>query len=65
MKNPTGKIAGFLAGAIGFLLLFKVIILNRTSPDDELAPGVVLIAALICGLALGYAGGLLQKRWQD
>lgn len=64
MKNSTAKIGGFLIGAIGFLLLFKVLVLNRTSPDDELAPGVVVFAAILSGLALGYAGGQLQKKLQ-
>jgi hypothetical protein len=39
MKNKTGKIIGFVIGAAGFLFLFKVLVLDRHSPEDELARG--------------------------
>lgn len=61
MKNAVGKIAGFVIGMAGFLLLFKVIILDRTSPADELAPGIVMIAAVISGLLFGFVGAKLQQ----
>lgn len=61
MKNKTGIIIGFLTGAIGFLLMFKVIFLDRLTPEDELAPGVVIIAALLCGLVFAFAGRWLQR----
>jgi len=35
MKNKAGKIIGFIIGMAGFLLLFKVIILDTTPPADE------------------------------
>ncbi len=61
MKNKTGKIIGFLTGLIGFLLLFKVIFLDRLTPEDELAPGVVVIASILSGVLFAFAGGSLQK----
>lgn len=64
MKNKTGKIIGFISGFAGFLLLFKVIFLDRLGPSDELAPGIVMIAAVISGVILGYLGGLLQQNLQ-
>lgn len=61
MKNKTGIISGFLAGSIGFMLLFKVIILNNTSPEDELAPGMVVIIAIVIGLASAFIGGRVEN----
>lgn len=58
MKNKIGIIAGFLAGSIGFLFLFKVLILDRTSPEDELAPGMVVMLAILTG-----TGCLLMVNW--
>ncbi len=54
MKNKTGKIIGFVTGMTGFLLLFKLIILDKTSPADELAPGIVVIAAIMNGVLFGF-----------
>ncbi len=61
MKNKTGIIIGFLAGSIGFLLLFKVIFLDRISPEDELAPGIVVLAAILAGLGSAFVGHLVQS----
>jgi len=62
MKNKAGKIIGFIIGMAGFLLLFKVIILDTTPPSDELAPGIVVIAAIVSGIVFAFAGNLLQNR---
>ena len=62
MKNKAGKIIGFIIGMAGFLLLFKVIILDTTPPADELAPGIVVIAAIVSGIVFAFAGNLLQNR---
>lgn len=56
MKNKIGIVGGFVVGSIGFLLLFKVIILNHTPPEDELAPGIVVLAALLIGVAGAFIG---------
>jgi len=61
MKNKTGKISGFIFGVAGFLLLFKVMILDHTPPSDELAPGVVVITALFNGLLFAFIGSQIQS----
>ena len=61
MKNIAGKIIGFIIGMAGFLFLFKVLILDRISPEDELDPGMVLIASIISGIVSGFAGNVVQN----
>ena len=61
MKNITGKICGFVLGVAGFLLLFKILILDRVPPEDELAPGMVLILAILNGVLFAFIGSLIQK----
>ena len=61
MKNKAGKISGFIIGAMGFLLMFKIIFLKNIPPSDELAPGMVLIIALITGLLFGFIGSSIQN----
>jgi hypothetical protein len=61
MKNKTGKITGFITGMAGFLLIFKLAILDHTAPSDELAPGIVVIVSVFSGLACAWAGSLIQK----
>jgi hypothetical protein len=61
MKNKTGVISGFIIGLAGFLLLFKFLILDRTSPEDELAPGIVVLAAIVVGLVCAYIGHWIQN----
>lgn len=61
MKNIAGKIIGFAIGMAGFLFLFKILILDKTSPSDELAPGVVMMIAVLSGLLFGFAGNLVQN----
>jgi CDP-diglyceride synthetase len=61
MKNKIGIIGGFVVGSIGFLLLFKVTILNYTTPEDELAPGIVVLAAILIGVASAFIGHFIQN----
>ena len=61
MKNKIGIANGFIVGSVGFLLLFKVIILDHTPPEDELAPGIVVLAALFLGVAGAFIGYALQN----
>lgn len=61
MKNIAGIIIGFVSGFAGFLLLFKLMFLPNIPPEDELAPGMVMIAAILVGLAFAFAGRWLQK----
>jgi len=60
MKNILGKIIGFIAGLVGFLLLFKVFILDNTSPSDELAPGIVVLMAIFNGVVFAFVGSWVQ-----
>ena len=61
MKNKTGIIGGFVLGLTGFLLIFKLIFLDKIPPEDELAPGIVLFVALVNGLLFAFAGYLIQN----
>jgi len=61
MKNKAGKISGFILGAAGFLLMFKMIFLRNIAPSDELAPGVVVITAVLIGLLFAFIGSLVQN----
>ena len=61
IKSKMGMITGFILGVAGFLILFKMIILDHTSPEDELAPGAVMLAALLNGLLFGLIGRALQR----
>lgn len=60
MKNKMGVISGFALGVSGFLLMFKLLFLDRISPADELAPGIVVIASVLNGLLVAYIGSLIQ-----
>lgn len=60
MKIKAGKIVGFAFGLVGFLLLFKGLFLVNIRPEDELAPGVVVFAAVLSGLLFAFAGQLVQ-----
>lgn len=61
MFNHTGKIIGFIVGAAGFLFLFKIFFLANVAPSDELAPGIVLIAAILSGVLFAFIGNKTQK----
>ncbi|NQX53102.1 hypothetical protein HQN86_05700 [Pedobacter panaciterrae] len=61
MKNKAGKISGFILGTAGFLLMFKMIFLRNIAPSDELAPGVVVITAVLIGLLFAFIGSLVQN----
>jgi hypothetical protein len=61
MRNKTGIISGFIFGAIGFLMMFKVIALPRIPPEDELAPGVVVFISLLSGLLFAFIGSSIQN----
>jgi hypothetical protein len=61
MKKKAGAIIGFALGLTGFLMMFKLIVLDNTSPADELAPGIVVIAAILNGLLLAFVGSRTQN----
>ena len=60
-KYLAGAITGFSIGVAGFLVLFKIIILDNTLPADELAPGIVALASLINGVLFAVAGRAIQR----
>lgn len=59
MKRKLSVAAGFALGFAGFLLLFKVIFLNRIAPPDELAPGIVMLMAILSGVLFAYIGSVI------
>ena len=61
MHIKTIEIVCFIAGIGGFLLLFKIFFLKNTGPQDELAPGVVMLMAMLIGLLSSYVGRRIQK----
>lgn len=61
MKNKFGLILGFVIGFASFLLLFKIFILENVPKDDEVPPGLVLIAALTTGGLFAFLGNWIQK----
>jgi hypothetical protein len=61
MKNKTGVISGFVLGLTSFLLMFKLTFLENIPPEDEIPPGIVVIASILNGLLFAFAGDLLQN----
>jgi len=61
MKNKLGLISGFVFGVAGFLLMFKIIFLDRIAPGDELAPGIVVLVAVLNGVLFAFIGSLIQQ----
>lgn len=61
MKNKAGIIGGFVFGLTSFLLMFKLLFLDTTPPEDELAPGMVVLAAILNGVLFAFVGQLVQK----
>ncbi len=64
MKNKSGIIIGFFIGVIGFLLMFKMIFINRIAPEDELAPGAVVIASIVNGLLFAFVARFLERYYR-
>ena len=62
MKSKISIIIGFVLGVTGFLFMFKILVLDRVSPKDELAPGIVVMAAVLNGFLFAFIGSLLQKK---
>jgi hypothetical protein len=61
MKNKVGKLSGFVLGVTGFLLMFKLIFLVNIPPEDELAPGIVVLAAILNGFLFAFIGSRIQN----
>ncbi|HOY12845.1 MAG TPA: hypothetical protein PLY70_06875 [Saprospiraceae bacterium] len=61
MKKKLGLILGFIVGFASFLFMWKMLFLTRITPEDELAPGAVMVLAVIVGGLFGYFGIKIQK----
>jgi NhaP-type Na+/H+ or K+/H+ antiporter len=61
MKNKAGIIIGFIAGVAGFLLLFKFLFFDKIPREDEVAPGLVVLAAVFNGLLFAFIGSMIQN----
>lgn len=61
MKKKTGIISGFIIGVSGFLLMFKFLVLDNIAPSDELAPGIVVLIAILNGLLFAFIGSRIQR----
>ena len=61
MKSKAGILIGFVVGLTGFLFLFKVIVLDHVPPEDELAPGIVVLASILSGVLFAFAGRSIQN----
>lgn len=62
MKNVLGILFGFVTGLVGFLYLFRIFFLVRIPPQDELAPGIVVMLAMISGILFALAGAFVQSK---
>jgi hypothetical protein len=62
MKNVVGSLIGFVTGLAGFLYLFRIFFLVRTPPQDELAPGIVVMLAMMSGILFAFTGSLVQSK---
>lgn len=60
MKNKIGIAGGFIIGTAGFLLLFKLMVLDYIAPSDELAPGIVVGASILNGVVFAFIGYRIQ-----
>ncbi len=61
MKNKAAIIIGFITGFAGFLLLFKFLFLDKIPREDEIAPGLVMLAAIFNGLLFAFTGSWVQS----
>jgi len=61
VKNKTGRIIGFIAGVAGFLVMFKFFFLDNIPREDELAPGIVVIIAILNGFLFAFLGSRIQN----
>lgn len=60
MTNKAGILGGFVFGMAGFLLMFKLFVLDQIPPSDELAPGIVVLASVFNGLLFAFVGHRIQ-----
>jgi hypothetical protein len=63
MKTKIPAFIGFAIGMVGFLTFFKVFILVNIPPEDEIAPGLVLLTSIVIGLVFAYVGSIIGRKW--
>ena len=64
MTSKAGSIGGFVFGMAGFLLAFKLFVLDNIPPSDELAPGIVMFVAFLNGVLFAFVGHLIQNHFK-
>lgn len=64
MRYILGKLLGFVTGCFIFLFFFERLILSKTPPSDELAPGIVVLSAICFGIILSFIGASIQATLQ-
>jgi hypothetical protein len=65
MKNKAGIVIGFIFGLAGFLLVFKLFFLEHIPREDEVPPGLVVIAAALNGVLFAYISRSLQNNFRN
>lgn len=61
MKNKLGKTAGFVFGAVAFLLVLNFYISKLPFFDDD-APGFVILCTLAFGVIFSFIGSQIQEK---
>ena len=60
-RNEIGTLGGFIFGLTGFLFVFKLVFLDNIPPEDEVAPGMVVIASVLNGSLFAFVGYSIQN----
>lgn len=55
---------GFISGMAGFLLMFKLFVLDAIPPSDELAPEIVVLVSIFNGVLLAFVGHRIQNHFK-
>ena len=61
MENKIGMASGFVIGLAGFLLMFKLFLLDNIPREDEVPPGIVVAVSILNGSLFAYAGYSIQN----
>lgn len=61
LKNKIGMASGFVIGLAGFLLMFKLFLLDNIPREDEVPPGIVVVVSILNGSLFANAGYSIQN----
>ena len=61
MKNKLGKTAGFVFGAVAFVLIVNFYISKPSFFDDD-TPGFVILCTLAFGVIFSFIGSQIQEK---